>query len=185
MTGKKTHSVHSFFLLFTFYFLLISCEERIEPSVLSGVNNNALPSHESWSSTITFSDSGKIKAILKVGHLTKFEDRQTTILDAGLHVDFFDDDGHHTSVLTSLEGNVDDRTKDLEAQGNVVVVSDSGTTVETERLFWKKATRRVHSDEFVKIVSPKEEIEGHGFESDENFKDYKVFRVTGKTSMGK
>jgi LPS export ABC transporter protein LptC len=185
LKGKnRTYTLLHFFL-FTFSFFILSCEERIKPSVLGGLNNAELPSHESWGSTITFSDSGQIRAILKVGHLRKFEDSQMTLLDGGLHVDFFDENGHHSSVLTSLEGKVDDRTKDFEAHGNVVVVSDSGTTLQTERLFWKKARRQVNSEEFVKIISPKEEIEGQGFESDENLKDYRIFHVTGKTTMAK
>ncbi len=175
-----------FILLIPFVLLTLpSCEERIKPSVLSDLNSKELPSHESWNTTITFSDSGQIKAILKAAHLQKYEEKQITLLDGGLHADFFDASGHHTSVLTSVKGNVDDRTHDLEALGNVVVLSDSGTTLETERLLWKKNTRHVQSNEYVKIVSPKEEIRGHGFESDENLTNYKVLKVTGQTSVVK
>jgi Lipopolysaccharide-assembly, LptC-related len=60
-----------------------------------------------------------------------------------------------------------------------VVVSDSGVVVETEKLFWDNQRQLIHSDEFVKITSPKENLQGHGFESDQNLKNYKIFRVTG------
>lgn len=162
-----------------------SCEERIRPSILSDLRGKELPSHESWNTTITFSDSGTTKAILKVGHLAKYEYRQKTLLDAGLHVDFFDVNGRHTSVLTAQGGSVNDRTNDLEAVGTVIVVSDSGTTLETERLLWENSTRRVQSNDFVKIVSPKEEIQGHGLDSDQNLNNYKIFRVTGQMSLTK
>ena len=187
MLHRKGQPLRIGFISFSLALLLASsgCEERIKPSVLSEMKDRELPSHESWNSTITFSDSGKIKAVLRVGHLEKYEERQTTILDGGLQVDFFDADGHHTSVLTAVGGTVDDRTHDLVAVGNVVVVSDSGTTLRTELLHWKNSTRRVHSDEFVKITSPREEIQGHGLDSDEDLKNYKIFRVTGQTTMSK
>jgi LPS export ABC transporter protein LptC len=180
---KISFGNHAIFFSLILTLVVCACEERIKPSVITDLKTNGLPSHESWNTTITFSDSGRIQAILKVGHLEKYEDVQRTILDSGLHVDFFDEKGNHTSVLTALNGIVDDRTHDLEAMGNVVVVSDSGRTLRTEQLFWKNSARRVHSDQFVKITSPKEEIQGQGLDSDEALKNYRIYQVTGQTRL--
>lgn len=160
-------------------FLALGCEEKIKPSVLGGAPSTTLPSQESWNATVTFTDSGVVKAILKSGHISAFEGTKQTLLDKGVHVDFFDEHGAHSSVLTSQTGKVDENTNNLEAIGNVVVVSDSGVVVETEKLFWDNQRQLIHSDEFVKITSPKENLQGHGFESDQNLKNYKIFRVTG------
>jgi len=75
---------------------------------------------------------------------------------------------------------VDDVTHDLEAHEHVVVVSDSGTTLRTEDLFWTNKTQQVHSPSFVDIVSPSEHLQGQGFESDQALRHYTVFRVTGQ-----
>ena len=107
--------------------LSIGCEEKIKPSVLGGVSGAALPSQESWNTTVTFTDSGIVKAILKAGHIAAFETSKQTQLDSGVHVDFFDEHGVHSSVLTSRTGKVDENTNNLEAIGNVVVVSDSAS----------------------------------------------------------
>jgi LPS export ABC transporter protein LptC len=173
--------VNNRILFFLVYVLLLAngCEEKIKPSVLGGVSSATLPTQESWNTTITFTDSGIVKAILKAGHLSAFEASKQTILDNGVHLDFFDEAGNHSSVLTSLTGKVDESTNNLEAIGNVVVVSDSGVVVETEKLFWDNARQLIHSNDFVKITSPKEKLQGHGFESDQNLKNYKIFRVTG------
>lgn len=159
--------------------LSVGCAEKIKPSVLGGVSSATLPSQESWNTTVTFTDSGIVKAILKAGHIAAFEASKQTQLDSGVHVDFFDEHGVHSSVLTSRTGKVDENTNNLEAIGNVVVVSDSGVVVETEKLFWDNQRQLIHSDEFVKITSPKENLQGHGFESDQNLKNYKIFKVTG------
>ncbi|HTR81373.1 MAG TPA: LPS export ABC transporter periplasmic protein LptC [Bacteroidota bacterium] len=155
------------------------CEEKIKPSVLDAVSGATLPSQESWNATVTFTDSGIVRAILKAGHISSFEGSKLTKLDSGVHVDFFDEHGMHSSVLTSQTGKVDENTNNLEAIGNVVVVSDSGVVVHTEKLFWDNRRQLIHSDEFVTISSPKENLQGHGFESDQNLKNYKIFKVTG------
>ena len=159
--------------------LLWGCEEKIKPSVLGGVSSTTLPSQESWNATVTFTDSGIVKAILKAGHISQYEGTKQTTMDQGVHVDFFDEHGLHSSVLTSQAGKVDETTNNLEATGNVVVVSDSGIVVETEKLYWDNQRQLIHSDEFVKITSPKEKLQGHGFESDQSLKNYRIFRVTG------
>jgi hypothetical protein len=82
-------------------------------------------------------------------------------------------------VLTAKRGIVHDVTHDFEAHENVVVVSDSGTTLHTEDLFWTNATQRVHSPVFVDILSPTEHLQGQGFESDQALKHYIVFKPTG------
>ena len=61
----------------------------------------------------------------------------------------------HSSVLTSRTGKVDESTDNLEADGNVVVVWDSGVVVETEKLFWDNRRQLIHSDELAITVMPK------------------------------
>ena len=83
-------------------------------------------------------------------------------------------------MLTALRGRVDDITNDFEARGSVVVRSDSGTILKTEELYWNNKRERVHTEAFVEIVSPTEEIRGMGLESDQSLTHYTILRVTGK-----
>jgi LPS export ABC transporter protein LptC len=76
---------------------------------------------------------------------------------------------------------VDEATNNLEATGNVVVTSDSGVVVVTNKLFWDNARQKIFSDAFVKITSPTEQLQGQGFESDQNLKNYRIFKATGST----
>ena len=159
--------------------LIIGCEEKIRPTVMGGVSSTTLPSEESWNATITVSDSGIIKAIVKAGHIYSYENSTITYLEDNVQVDFYDEWGEHTSVLTSQKGSVNEGTNDLEAIGNVIVQSDSGVVVKTEMLFWDNELQRIHSDEFVSITSPTERLQGTGFESDPHLKNYKIYKVTG------
>lgn len=157
----------------------IGCEEKVRPSVVA-IPQSDVASQESWNSTVTFTDSGKVKAILWSGHISVFTLQQYTQLDDSMHVDFFDEREKHTSSLTARRGRVDDRTRDFEAHENVIVVSDSGTTLQTEKLFWNNDTRKIFTDAYVEITSPTEIIRGYGMESDQSLKNYKIFRVTGQ-----
>ena len=155
------------------------CEEKIRPGILP-LPQTEIPDQESWNSTVRFSDSARVKAVLWAGHIAVFRPQRSTILSDSIHVDFYNEQEVHTSVLTAGRGRVDDQTQDFEAHENVVVVSDSGTVLRTDSLFWDNAGRKIHTDAFVDIVSPTEHIMGHGMISDQSLRNYRIFRVTGQ-----
>lgn len=162
--------------------LLTACEEKIQPTVLPNVDSQVLPQQESWNSTVTLTDSGKVKAIIRAGYIRVYEEPRRTLLSQGVTVDFYDEHGARTSVLTSSEATVDDVTNNLEAWGNVLVVAqEDSTTLRSERLFWNNRRQLIHTPEFVRIVSPKEKIQGTGFEAEQNLRHYRIFRVSGQT----
>lgn len=162
--------------------LFVGCEEKVKPTVLPEIDSKTLPHQESWKSTITISDSGVVKAIINAGYIRVYEEPRRTILSDGVVVDFYDEEGMKTSVLTSLEASVNDVTNDLEAWGNVVVVSQSDSTVlRTERLFWDNRRALIHTPEFVRIASPHEKIQGTGFEAEQNLENYRIFKVSGES----
>ncbi len=160
---------------------LSGCEEKVKPSVVP-LPNTEIPSQESWNSTITFSDSARIKAVLWSGHIARFTTQRYTLLSDSIRVDFYDQDERHSSLLTAKRGRVNDATQDFAAYGNVVVVSDSGTTLKTDSLFWNNSNRVITTQAFVDIVSPTEHIMGQGMESDQGLKNYKIFQVTGSAA---
>jgi LPS export ABC transporter protein LptC len=159
---------------------LAGCEEKIKPTVLPAVDSHTLPQQESWNSQITLSDSGKVRAVIDAGYLCVYEGSRQTQMSEGVVVHFFDSEGNQTSVLTSQKANVDEGTNNLEAIGNVLVVSSDSTKLRTEHLYWDDKKQLVHTPEFVRINSPTEALQGHGFESDQNLRRYKVFHPTGQ-----
>lgn len=155
------------------------CAEKINPAV-QPLPDPSLPSQESWRSTVYFTDSARIKAVLWAGHIADFQNQRVTLLSDSVHVDFFDQQGRHTSLLTARRGKVNDATQDFVAYDDVVVVSDSGSTMKTDSLFWTNADRTIHTNAFVDITSPTEHIMGQGLVSDQDLKNYRIFRVTGQ-----
>jgi LPS export ABC transporter protein LptC len=155
------------------------CEEKVQPGP-EAIARGETPGQESWNSTVRFSDSARLRALLWAGHIAVYPENRYTLLSDSIHVDFYNEQQEHTSVLTARRGRVDDRTQNFEARDHVVVISDSGTVLRTDSLFWDNARRQISTDAFVDIVSPTEHLMGHGMVSDQSLKNYKIFRVTGQ-----
>jgi LPS export ABC transporter protein LptC len=160
--------------------VLSGCGEKIRPSVLQGFDTKHGPQQESWRSTVVISDSGRMQAKIVAGYIRKFENPQETLLDSGVVVYFYNEAGKHTTTMTASRGKVNERTYDIDAFGNVVVVSDDSTRLRSEKLYWDNGKRLIHTPEYVSIVSPKEKVQGQGFESDQRLRNYKIFKVTAQ-----
>jgi hypothetical protein len=56
----------------------------------------------------------------------------------------------------------------------------SSTRVESNSMMWNGNTRKLSSQEYVKVNRPGEVLEGGvGFESDESMSNYRIFKVRG------
>jgi len=166
------------FLTAACIFIYVGCSEnKVKPVINPNLNVSEIPAQESWDAKVIFSDSGKTTAILYAGHLRVFNERQETLLDSGVQVDFYNPQQIVTTTLTSEKGKVDDATKNLYAMDSVVAVSDSGVTIKTDELMWRNSDRKIVSDKFVTILTSKEKIQGYGFESNQNLTNYVIYNI--------
>jgi len=165
------------YILFVLAAVFYSCENKFVPPKIN-LNSEDIPEQESWNSSVAFSDSGNVKAILRAGHISAFNKKGYTLIDSGAKVDFYKN-GELVSTLTSKRGKVLEPSKDIEIYDSVVVVNKEGSILKTQKLLWNNKSQKVSTDVYVKIKSPKEEVEGIGFESDQGLKNYKIFKVTG------
>jgi|APTNR8051073442_1049403.scaffolds.fasta_scaffold09207_5 LPS export ABC transporter protein LptC len=160
-----------------------SCsEDKKEVKTLFAIDDvKDSPDQISYDFSVYFMDSSLVKAFLKADRARIYEKKKETKLDSHVVVDFYSkENGKKVSNLRADSVTIDDATRNMIAMGNVVVVSDSNnTTVNTSVLEWHNETRRLTSDKYVKIVSPDQEIEGIGFESDETLKNYTIYKVKG------
>ena len=77
-------------------------------------------------------------------------------------------------------------TRDLwEARGNVVVEKSDGKKLYTQQLFWNARTKKIYSNVDSKIVqnNGRDVFIGEGFESDEEFKDWRFRRMKGRMEV--
>lgn len=164
-------------VIFILIFLITGCENKVAPPK-TNLKTGEIPEQESWNSSVIFSDSGNVKAVLNAGHISVFNTKAYTLVDSGAVVDFYKN-GEKVSTLTGKRGKVLDATKDIEIYDSVMVVNKEGSVLKTSKLYWNNKLQKVSTDVFVKITTPKEDIEGIGFESDQNLKNYSIYKVTG------
>ena len=67
-----------------------------------------------------------------------------------------------------------------EAKGNVVVTNADGRVLKTEQLFWNQKLEMIYSNVESEIIDGDNIIIGIGFESDQEFKEYKLRRPKGR-----
>ena len=176
------YSLRSFFLLCVLCVnsLLTSCSgNKVEPGKTNIISPDSIPSQESFNTTVEFSDSGKVKAILKANCIRVFTKFNYTLIDNGAVVDFYKD-GIYSSTLTGRRGKIYDGTKDVEVYDSVKMTSTDGSVLTTNKLYWVNKTRRIKTDEFVHIKTKTDDIKGYGLEADQNLKNYVIYKVSGE-----
>jgi len=161
---------------------LAGCDEssKVTPSTVQAPPTGAdKPSQISYGTSMNFSAEGTLRAILHAGRVQTYDQKRYTWLDSGVKVDFFNRDGKHSSTLTSKTAKVVQTSNDMSAYGNVHIVSDSGTIVDTDSLLWNNRDQMLRSDAPVKIVEKNgRTTNGIGFESDQSLEHYRILHPT-------
>ena len=159
----------------------IACSEKTDHNEMG--KGEDYPDQESWGVTIILTDSSIERARVQSGHLEKYNEGQHIMLDQIVKVDFFDKNQNHVAVLNSVRAEVDQKTNDMKAIGNVVAISDSGITLYTDTLFWNAKKEQMHSKDSVMITTlEKDTLYGIGFESDSDLQNWKILRPSGVTN---
>lgn len=140
------------------------------------------PDQEGWNSVIVLTNFGQRTAVIKYKHMTKFLNKKQTHFDGGIKVDFFNKDGEHASHLTAGRGIVYDRRNNFDAYDNVVLVSDSGSVLQTEELKWDSARKKIYSTVFSTFTTAAgDTLYGNSFESDARMQNVKINQPRGIT----
>ena len=154
---------------------LSGCSQRrpVGPSGSTG----ELPDLEINDFALTETDAGKPEWKLYARYAAEYSARNT-YLARDLKVDFFDDQGVRSSVLTAREGDINGRSRDMTARGNVVLVATEGTRLASEELKFLNHDQKivVPDDQLVTVQRGSDVLTGYGFESDPDLKHYEFKR---------
>lgn len=160
---------------------LFACSTPNEEPSAPKAENEQLPDQESWQSTIIITKDGRRMAEVWAGYIASYDKKNETVLKDSIHIDFYNQEGNHNSVLTAKNGVVYDQTNNMVARGNVIVVSDSGIVLETEELKWDNQKQKIISEVPVIFTSKTEKLMGDSFVSDPDLKNYEIKNARGYT----
>ncbi len=78
-------------------------QEKLNP-LQKGIKTEILPDQQSINSTVNFSDSGKVIAILHAGIIKMYYTRNETLLENNMQVDFYDENTRIEATINRQAG---------------------------------------------------------------------------------
>lgn len=151
-----------------------------------------VPAHLSSDARFSVYDDNEPRAEIVAAHMAHYdeEDSTYTVFQGGssraegrVRAYVFDENGDSSAVITADEMIYYDEESRFEARGQVVVETTDGKHLESEHLTWHEDERKIRTPEFVRITTPKDQVQGYGLEADENLASYKLADVTGETTV--
>lgn len=143
------------------------------------------PLNEQRGAHITYSDSGISVLEIESGLVQDFGnmDPSYVYFGEGLEVKFYNGEQLSSTVLTADTAR-QMKSKDLWViGGNVEVLNGKGERMQTELLYWDKKEERIYSESAVQIITDGQLIMGKGFEADQEFNSYRIFKVQGEITI--
>ena len=163
---------------------LTACENELSKVQAIAEKQSYIPVETSTDVSLLYSDSAVMKAKLTTPLLKNFKIKSPYYeMPKGLRVEFYTPDLQIESYLTAKKGWRYINQGIIEVRDSVVVVNKKGEKLETERLIWNEKTQKIYTNRFVKISTKDQVIFGEGFEANQNFTAYKIFKIKGTVSV--
>ena len=171
---------HFYLLLSISCLLLTSCED--DKKVIKKEEYKG-PISEVYGINMTYSDSAKlvVRMTTDVQLTMASEDK---VFPKEIRVFFFDKFGNNTTKLRGDSARFI-RAKNLyRIMGKVQIDNQvKHEILETPELFWSPDTKKIYTDKRVDIKTPDQVLHGMGMDSNQDFTDYTIRKVTGVVSV--
>jgi len=136
-----------------------------------------------YGARFNLTDEGVSRAHL-VSDTAYFFDDNTRIELEKVNIVFYTVTGQKDAVLTSRRGTYNNRTNNMIARQNVVVVSEDGRRLTSEELKYNQQTNQISSDSAFVMTEPDRRLEGIGFRSDPNMRNIQILKGASGIAKG-
>lgn len=176
-------------LIVIIFLSFTACENDIEMvnSITSAIEKQ-LPLESSKNVEFLYSDSATVRARLKAPLIDRYGGKKPYLeLPKGMNIVFYQKTKAEQTKLTANYGigydNGNGVMEKMEAKGNVIVINEKGEKLNTEHLIWNAFTKKIYTDDFVKITTKDQVIWGDGMEADQDFSEYQIKNVKGEIDI--
>lgn len=171
--------------------MLTSCENDIAEVRKFG-HYEEVPTEIARNIEMMYSDSLQVRVIVRSPELYRFGGAiPREEFKGGIEVDFIGDNLKVSSKLTADEAekktiNVkDDKGRNVREpvvyiRENVKLVGSNGELMFTDELIWYEKMGKLSTSKWVRIITKDKDISGFGFESDKEFKNWRIRSVIGE-----
>ena len=128
---------------------------------------------------ITINKEGIVSLRASANKLIK-DDNKDALLIGNVISDFYDENGVHQSILYSDSAVMTEMNDNFSAFGNVILESDSGFVLTTNKIFWDNNYKKIISKDSVRFTTEdRDTIYGIGFESEMDLSNWIILKPTG------
>jgi LPS export ABC transporter protein LptC len=161
----------------------IACSQKKQPPVAAHSPLADSADQVMYGARFNLTDKGLQRANLVADTAYFFEDNTRIELE-NVHTTFFTTTGAKNAVLTSERGRYNNRTNNMVARKNVVVVSEDGRRLTTPELNYNQQTNEISSDSAFVMTEPNRRVEGIGFRSDPDMKNIRILKGASGIARG-
>jgi LPS export ABC transporter protein LptC len=163
------------------FVLLTGCSNQKKNFTEEILNRDSLPTMQSLGVTTLISDSGitRYKIVAEEWNIFDKKNPPYWAFEKGVYLEKFD-------TLLRIDANIladtayyFEKKKLWELRGNVKILSLQGDKFETQQLFWDEKNKKIYSDKYIRIEQTDKEIEGYGFEANQELTEYEIKKTTG------
>ena len=158
--------------------MLFSCENEMS-TIQNLTVQDTLATESAIDIRVSYSDSGRLKAILESPLLEKYSTEDPYMLfPEGIHVFFYDSLETLVSEIKSDFAINYEKKKLMEVRKNVVILDyKNDKELLTEVLFWDQAKHIIYNNVFVTIKEDGQIMHGDSMRADENLEHFEMFQV--------
>ncbi len=158
--------------------MLFSCENEMK-TIQSLTTQDTLASESAKNIIVHFTDSGRLKAVMKSPLLEKYTNEDPYMLfPEGIHVYFYDSVDALVSEIKSDYAINYEKKKLMEVRKNVVIYDHKNAKeLLTEVLFWDQAKHEIYNNAFVTIKEDGQIMHGDSMRADESLEHFELFQV--------
>lgn len=168
-------------LPFYFVILVFSCAKMEDVDI--DFKKTDFPSRTLMNADIVFKDSGFIKIHLLSPLIKEYAmlDSPFTEFPKGVRLKFYTQNIDSPGFLRADWAYMSEIKDWYEGRGNVVVISEKGDTLKTQKLFWNKKERKIFTEDTVFIITKTgDSLQANsGLEAKDDLSEYHLFNNRG------
>ena len=163
--------------------VLFSCESDLK-KVQKLSETSFVPSGEADSLNLKYTDSGKIKSILKSPKMLDYSNIQNAFTEfpKGIHLTLIDEKDNKSTVVADYAISYK-KTEIIDLQGNVIITSHDGKKLETSQLYFDQKNEWFFTEKLFKYTDEAGGyLEGPGVDFSKDFKIFNMQKSNGEVN---
>ena len=165
----------------TVAFIVLACQQKLSEAVRLDLKETPVQTVDSM--FVVQSENGKLQMRVEADVMERYDNDTCSyeLFPKGLSVFAYNEEGKlETQLLSDNAKHFKSKRYNTEywyAFGNVVVQNViKQETMETDTLYWDRATKEIYTNCYVRMFSPDGFMQGYGFRSDEHARNSVLYK---------